>query len=252
MYPSIPAIIALIRFFKWLNDRPKLKAEQAERDRLAQEIAKEAERRLIAEILSGSHIPPFSLYLRPFTLERTLREYQETLLPHTLFTLPFRKKMNFDYILQNYFTSLGITLISIGAPNDKEGAGHVVTPDELWRERFRQLAERAIIIVVVPGIQSGIMSEIRWLRVSGLLVNAVFFKPRGYPKAEWQKVQELYEQEEDIELPDYSPKQLSFHMYSSGRCHNIMTWNTVYRKSKREHGSAQMKALLSNRPVDFN
>jgi hypothetical protein len=193
---------------------------------------------------------PFALYLRPFALERMIRESQEELLLQHPIQLLFRKKINFDFILQNYFNSLGVTVISIGTPNDREGAGHVVTTEASWRECFRQLAERATIIVVVPGIQAGIMAEIRWLIVSGLLVNAIFFKPKGYPKAEWQKMQALYEQEEDIDLPDYSLNQLSFRMYSSGRCHDVMTWGTVYRKRKKERGDAQMKAVLSNKPVD--
>lgn len=102
----------------------------------------------------------------------------------------------------------------------------------------------------MPGIQAGIRSEIRWLRVSGLLVNAVFFKPRGYPQADWEQMKEAYENEEDIELPDYSPKQLSFRMYSSGRCHDVLTWNSVYLRSKKKRGKDQMSALLANKPVN--
>lgn len=126
----------------------------------------------------------------------------------------------------------------------------MVATDTTWRERFRQLAERATTIVVVPGVQSGILSEIRWLRVSGLLVNAIFFKPRGYPREAWEKMKEFYENEEDIEFPDYSPKQLSFRMYSSGRCHDVSTWNSVYLSSKRKRGENQMCALFTNKPVD--
>jgi len=240
MFPIVP-IIWLIRFGYWLViDHPKRMAEQRRRDRLAQEIAEETERHILSNILSGKEIAPFALYLRPFALEK-----------QTLSDLVLAREIsNFDHILQGHYESQGTTLIKIGTPNNKEGAGHIVTTDDSWRERFRQLAERATTIVVVPGIQPGIMSEIRWLRVSGLLVNSVFFKPIGYPKADWVKMQELYEQEEDIELPDYSPKQLSFRMYSSGICYDVEPWGTVYLPHKKRRGRAQMRAVLSNQPAD--
>lgn len=233
----------------WRSARTERKADQESRDRLAQQVAEEAERRLISEILFGGKTSPFVLYLRPFALEKAFREWKrETWLFKML--LFSAGKVNFDFLLQTYLNGLKIVLISIGAPNDKEGAGHVVGTDTTWRERFRQLAERATTIVVVPGIQAGILSEIRWLRVSGLLVNAVFFKPRGYPREAWEKMKQFYENEEDVELPDYSPKQLSFRMYSSGRCHDVLTWNSVYLRSKKRRGENQMRALLTNKPMD--
>jgi hypothetical protein len=256
MIPLLPIYLAG-RFLYWLlREHPKQMAEQMaeqeERDRLAREIAEETERRLISDILSGSDVPPFALYLRPFALDMNIRQNQGkiSLLQPMRFINFFSEGLNFDYLLQNYYKSLGITLISIGSSNGFEGAGHLVTTDALWRERFRQLAERAKNIVVVPGIQPGIMAEIRWLRVSGLLVNSVFFKPIGYPKVEWQRIQELYEREEDIALPDYSPNQLSFRMYSSGRCYDVRMWGTVYLPGKKKRGAAQMKSLLSNKPLD--
>lgn len=242
MLPIVP-IVWLIKFGYWLvHDHPKRMAEQRARDWLAQEIAEKTERQILSNILAGKEIAPFALYLRPFAFERQKLSH--------LFVAP--EISNFDRILQDHYKSLDTVLISIGTPNYKEGAGHVVTTDDSWRERFRQLAERATTIVVVPGIQPGIMSEIRWLRVSGLLVNSVFFKPVGYPKDEWVKMQELYEQEEDIELPDYSRKQLSFRMYSSGKCYNVKLWSSVYFPHKRRRGRDQMKALLSNQPLDDN
>lgn len=244
----ISSIIALLARLHRFAERPLRKEEQAERDRLAREIAEEPESRFILDILSGGDISPFALYLRPFALERIFGEYQkELMLPHTLLVqMLLRQKVSFDFILQNHFSSFDMTLVSIGAPTGEEGAGHVVTTDASWQETFRKLAKRARSIVVVPGIQPGIMSEIRWLRFSGLLVKTVFFKPKEYPEAEWRKVQELYEQKECIDLPEYSPKQLSFRLYSSGRHYDLITWKTVYRKSKRELGEAQMRAILTN------
>jgi hypothetical protein len=230
-----------------------LKVEQEQRDRLAQKLAGKIE----SEILSGTNISPFVLYLRPFALEKAIRERQgrislwQILLPHMLLTnLLFHQKANFDLKLQTYLDRLGIMLISIGYPNNKEGAGRIITTDSTWRERFQQLAERATTIVVVPGYSEGVISEIRWLKGSGLLVNAIFFKPASYPRADWQKMKKLYEQEEDIEIPDYSPKQLSFRMYPSGRCYDVLKWRTAYRRSKMDRGEDQMRALLTNKRIE--
>jgi len=190
---------------------------------------------------------PFVLYLRPFGLEEFFRTWgTEYDVMDNLFLDGV--KMNFDYHVQTELSHLDLLLISIGPPNDKQGAGHMVTTDSLWRERFRQLAERARTIIVVPGIQTGITAEIRWLIVSGLLVNAVFFKPRGYPRAAWEQMQVQYENEEDIELPDYSPNQVSFRIYSSGRCYDVFIWRTSYLRSK--NGKAHLRALLNNKPID--
>ena len=226
--------------------RIERKVEQEQRDRAAQRLATEIERR-IAEGVSGRAISPFALYLRPFTLEKAIRGWKLGTGSSETFFLE-TGKMNFDYFLQAHLDYLDILLVSIGLPDALEGAGHVITTDSLWRERFHQLAERAKTIIIVPGIQAGVLTEIRWLRVTGLLVNTIFFKPKGYPRADWQKMKEFYEQEEDIEFPDYSSKQLSFRMYSSGRCYDLLTWHTVYRKRVMKHGVGQMRTLLASMP----
>jgi len=249
-------ILALLHRLHRFAESPLKKIEQAERDRLAREIGEEAERCVISDILSGNDISPFALYLRPFALETIFREFpEEIILPHTALTqLSLRRKVNFDFILVEYFSSLDFTLISIGAPNDKEGAGHVLTMDALWEKRFRQLAKRATTIVVVPGIQSGIMAEIRWLRWTPFLAKAIFFKPKEYPKTDWEKMQELYRRKEGIDLPDYSPNQFAFRIYQSGSYYQLLTWRKMYWSSKRERERSDefIKAFLSNKPIDFD
>lgn len=244
--PSIILLVAggLIGGIVMYRANIERKADQEKRDKMAEELAEETARHMISEIRSCNKTSPFVLYLRPFALEKAIRERRAGVGSFKMLFLD-AGKINFSLLLQDYLRDSGLLLVSIGTPDNKEGAGHVITTDSLWRERFRQFAERATTIVVVPGIQSGILSEIRWLIVSGLLVNAIFFKPKGYPKADWQKMKELYEQEEDIELPDYSPKQLSFRMYSSGRCYDVLTWRTVYLRGERKRGEDQMRALLT-------
>lgn len=228
--------------------RIERREEQKFRDRSAQSLAEEAERRATG-ILSGTDTSPFVLYLRPFALEKAIREWKVGATYSKTFFLVEGGRENFDYLLLDQLNHLDMPLVSIGCPKNQEGAGHVVATDLSWRERFHQLAERATTVVVVPGIQAGIKAEIRWLRVAGLLVKTVFFKPAGYPKEEWKRISKFYEEEDDMQLPDYSSKQLSFRMYSSGKYHELLTWRTVYRKNTRKRGADQMRTILSNQPV---
>lgn len=239
-----PVVMGFIALFGWREERMR---EQEERDREAQRVADEIERQVSSEDVSAANIPPFALYLRPFAIENAIRKRgNEIGIVPTLLV----GKMGFDHYLQPYFSSLGMPLISIVPTYAPLGAGHLFTSDSSWRDRFRMLAPRAKTIVVVPGIQPGIVAEIRWLMVSGLLGNAVFFKPKGYPKAEWEKMKRLYEEDEGIELPDYSPKQLSFRMYSSGICHGLLEWRTTFLTGDRVRGEKQMRAILNNGRVD--
>ena len=237
-------------------ESPLRKIEQAERDRLAREIVDETEWHFISEIISGNDISPFALYLRPFALETIFREYrQEIILPHTaLVQLALRRKVNFDFILIEYFDFVDLTLISIGSPNDKEGAGHVLATDASWQECFRRLAKRATTIVVVPGIQSGIMGEIRWLRWTPFLNKAIFFKPKEYPKEDWEKMQELYKQKEGIDLPNYSSNQIAFRMYQSGSYYQLWEWRKKFWSNRWEkgRGNAMLRVLLLNKPIEFD
>ncbi len=156
--------MALLYRLHRFAEQPLRRIEQAERDRVAQEIAAEPERRFISNVISGNNISPFALYLRPFALETIFREYREELiLPHTaLIQLTLRRKINFDLILVEYFHQVDLTLISIGAPNEKEGAGHVSTTDALWQDCFHKLAKRATTIVVVPEFNPA-----SWRRLDG-------------------------------------------------------------------------------------
>ena len=221
--------------------RIERKAEQERRDRLAYQLAAEIERG-IAKNIPSRNVPPFALYLRPFCLEEAIRRWKFWDRDNTLFLET--GKLNFDYILQEQFSYLDLQLVSIGLPNDQEGSGHIVTGPASWQQQFRQLAERAKTIVMVPGMQNGVLSEIRWLRVTGLLVNTVLFKPAGYPKAEWQKMKEFYEDVEDIEFPDYSTRQLSFRMSMSGRYFDLLTWPGVYQRGASQ-GLEQLRTVLA-------
>jgi hypothetical protein len=226
--------------------RTERKAEQERRDKLAQRIAVEVEHC----IATNSHIrkaPAFVLYLRPFALEKTIRGWKLIVSGFKMFFLE-SGNMNFDYFLQDNLNYLDMPLISIGLPDDQEGAGRVTT-DDMWYERFERLAAYATAIFVVPGFQKGIKAEIRWLRSSGLLTNVVFFKPKRYPRTAWQEMKEFYEKEDGIEFPDYSSKHLSFRIHSSGKCYDLLTWPNLYRGAMGKLGKNRVRSLLANTPA---
>lgn len=225
--------------------RSERKVEQKRRDKLAERIATQVEQR-IAKIPLGSKVPVFVLYLRPFALEKTIRGWKLVVGGFKMFFLE-SGKMNFDYFLQNNLDYLDIPLVSIGLPDDQEGAGRIAT-DATWYKRFERLADCAKAVFVVPGIQDGIKAEIRWLRSSGLLVNVIFFKPRRYPRTAWEAIKEFYEREDGIEFPDYSSKHLSFRIDPAGKSYDLLTWPTLYRGAMGKLGRNQMRALLATLP----
>jgi hypothetical protein len=153
--------------------------------------------------------------------------------------------MNFDYFLQDNLNYLDMSLVSIGLPNDQEGAGRITT-DATWYKQFEQLAAFAKAIFVVPGIQEGITTEIRWLRSTDLSVKVVFFKPKRYPRTAWKEMKEFYEKEDGIEFPDYSSKHLSFRIHPSGKYYDLLTWPNLYREAMGKLGKDRMRALLAN------
>jgi hypothetical protein len=218
------------------------------RDQIAQRLADEAHRHM-ASIAAGEKIDAFVLYLRPFRVEKHLHTAASFLSPRTYFLHP---RVRFDYVLHERLSAKGIPLLAIGIPGDEQGAGNVSVSDAEWRDRFRELAHLARTIVVVPGRQPGITSEIRWLRVSGLLGNAVFFKPNGYPRREWETLRTAYETEEDIELPEYSPQQISFRLYSSGIAHDVHIWRDVRRNHAIQRGNKQLENLLIHGTIEDN
>ncbi|HEV7671050.1 MAG TPA: hypothetical protein VGS22_21240 [Thermoanaerobaculia bacterium] len=223
------------------NDR---RLEQEERDRRAQRIADEVSTRNYQTVMVHGGQIPFALYLRPFAVEGQLRNRHSWV--SLITTRPFEPyKKGFDFEISKYFEGIGILLICIGV-HGSEGAGQVITDDATWLTRFRELAQSAESIVVVPGCQPGIIAEIRWLRVTGLLVRTVFFKPKGYPRSEWVRASKALEEEDDIVLPGYVSKTVSFRLYSSGNPNQILTWKSVFGATNARRGQKQIEAVLTN------
>ena len=132
-----------------------------------------------------------------------------------------------------------MTLVCIGSPDGQEGAGRVKSDDANWLQYFRSLARLAKTIIVVPGKQPGIVAEMVWLRRTGLLASkTICFKPHRYHKADWEDMREELAQNEGFDLPEYSPKQFAFKLYSSGRHHGQVIWGWIWwlQEKKYERG----------------
>jgi hypothetical protein len=232
----------IIGFITMHYARAERRVEQEQRDKLARRIAAEVEQR-IAKDPSGNKAPVFALYLRPFALENTIRSWKLVRGGLKTFFLE-SANMNFDYFLQDNLNYLDMPLVSIGLPDDQEGAGRV-TMDGTWYKRFKRLADRAKVIFVVPGVDDGIKAEICSLRSSGLLLKVVFFKPKWYPRTAWADMKEFYETKVGIEFPEYSSKHLSFRVDASGKYYDLLTWYTLDRRPMRKLHKDQMRALAN-------
>ncbi len=244
VFVGVAAVIGAIAMHYARIER---RIEQEQRDRIAERLAAKIERQ-VASLKAGSEIQPFALYLRPFALEKTIREWKIGTGSFKTFFLE-TGKVNFEHFLLEIFNSLDIVLIGIGFPDGQEGAGHVTTTDIEWSDRFRKLADRAAAIVVVPGTQPGIIEEIQWLKESGLLMKTIFFKPKWYPRIAWQKMRQFHEYKRDIELPAFSSKQVTFRVDSSGRCCDVTLWRTGLWRRVTER---QMRSLLVHARADSN
>jgi hypothetical protein len=217
---------------------------QAARDLFAQRLATEATK-YIEAVTNGRPFKPFVLYLRPFTFDTAFSQPLQplrALVAESFFQHPPR--FRFDYMLHEQLALRDTPLISIGVSDHVASAGHVVASDEEWLQRFRELAGLARSIAFVPGRQAGIVAEFRWLRVTGLLGNTVFLKPEGYPMREWQEVQRFFQEEEDVELPAYSPRRLAFRMYADGRCHDIIEWKNLWVPELANRAGKRLTMLL--------
>lgn len=70
-------------------------------------------------------------------------------------------------------------LIAIGRPGEHFGAGRTSVSDALWQERVRQLANRASLIMMVPGETEGTQWEMRTVLEPEFRSKTVWIMPRG-------------------------------------------------------------------------
>jgi len=251
--PHVPVsfIIKSLTFLLFLTLSLIALAKAKKRRNEDQKAADENARKL-EEALLGNDRRPFALYLRPFLIDKKVRVWE-----HRLSRIPrlrmmqwlLRDKVNYDYRLRREFeTWLRTSLLSFDA-GDKPGASHLRATDSNWEEKFQLLAPSAQTIVVVPGISDGIIKEMRWLMMAGLVDITVFLKPKGYPKKKWTEARLSFEKG-GVRLPPYYSKELSFRIDSSGRCYQEHKWRPKFRYSKEDLDMVMRRRLLANRPLD--
>ncbi|WP_448124059.1 hypothetical protein [Pseudomonas veronii] len=109
----------------------------------------------------------FALYLRPFyTTDR-----------FSFYGLSTRwGGVDLESVISDACKSWGM-LLGLGRQGDAVGAGKLYSRDDEWKEKFTQLAGRASVIVVVPGVGDGSLFEIEWIIHHGLLGNTTFLMP---------------------------------------------------------------------------
>ena len=195
-------------------------ARQRHRDRTAAHIASTATD-------GAKPVPPFSLYLRPFT---TTGQLPSNLIGHTGGSEePGQIQTDFEAILASAFPAHR-PLIALGTPGkllsthpegwtfwpidrtwDIPGTGKIASTEDGWRQTVSLLARHAELIVIVPLQFAGTLWEIEFLHAQGLLSKCVFVMPasqaeRDYADA-WRTVTPTL-MRETIEPPEY---------HSSGR-----------------------------------
>lgn len=200
--------------------------QQEHRDKKARTLADQAAEQCYGALSQGQTVGKFVLFLRPFTLDGAMYAPSSplpTFLLDPSFWVGSPPRALFEEYLTREIMSAQLSLISLGQPSALLGAGRIETLDEEWFRRFSTLAEAAISIALVPGSQPGIVSEVAYLRASGLLWKTIFFKPVGYSKVEWNRATEALAQER-IDLPDWSPGMLSFRLCNTGQVNHLFTW----------------------------
>lgn len=201
--------------------------QQRRRDDAARALADQTAERYYEMLAQGHDVGQFVFYLRPFALDEGV--YAPSFLPKSPFTPRFfigaPPREFFEEYLARAIGAAKLPLISLGQPSGILGAGRIETLDTDWFIRFSTLAHAATSIALIPGSQPGIVSEVQYLRVSGLFWKTIFFKPVTYSKADWRRTKDALA-EERIDLPDWARRMLSFTLYNSGRINQVQTWFT--------------------------
>lgn len=252
IWPLVLLVLACIALVSSKKAKKRRKAEQKLADQIAQRLQLENELRINHALLGISDYR-FALYLRPFTIDKKIRvrSISSSRLPHIrIIHWLLRDRVNYDYQLKEEFEALvGITLLSFDG-SDNPGAAHLRSTHVKWFEDFRRLAPRAEAIVIVPGIDRGILDEVRWLKSNDLLDNAIFLKPKGYPKRRWEELKRQYEVEGFHGVPGYSFKEISFRIDATGRCFEECPWPRRYTINGFERAVVKRRRLLLHRPLD--
>jgi hypothetical protein len=151
-----------------------LNAAQAQVARGREQRAKQ-----IATLLqAGKEVPPFSLYLRPFSTTAKLQVSNPD--PNTIGATPAALYTPRTLELENRLAAAlenFAPLVALGKPDLLLGAGKITVEDKDWQEQLKVLVAAAKVICVVPEYQEGTLWEIRYLKNTGYFDRTVFVMP---------------------------------------------------------------------------
>lgn len=99
---------------------------------------------------------------------------------------------------------------ALGRPGEHWGAGRMPTTEENWWEEFKESVTKAKLVFILPGYQSGIVSEISWIYKNNFTSKCIFIMPSESSNFDegveeyWHKTIEAIK-ETTVELPSYNP-----------------------------------------------
>src|ERR1041384_4565570 len=223
-FPSFIFLLSIaLSIYVVIKGKNRRVAEQAENDAAAKRIEIEIDQ----DTSSDETTIPFALYLRPFALERFVRGQRKWVPFDADKPISTSAQIDFDYFLQEHYHGFGLHLVSLDAKGTSQGAGHVITDDVHWFNKFCRLAIHAKVIIVIPGTSLGTLEEIRWLTKSELLNKTIFLKPQGYPRDEWKRTSDYFREKEGMDFPSYSRLLMSFRINKDGSYHHNETWKEI-------------------------
>ncbi|KAA3655011.1 MAG: hypothetical protein DWQ11_02335, partial [Proteobacteria bacterium] len=180
---------------------------------------------VLAQLLTAPDgpVPPFALYLRPFSVTGRL-----TVVNRRLRGLPFMRgyyaheaEMEFERVLASALAP-ALPLVALGRPGEAIGAGRIAVGDTVWKAMFQRLAGAARWIVMIPSDQGETRWEVQQLVAQGLLGKTVFIMPPALKRGGidvadyWQQVRAALAAD-GVSLPPYTPAGQVFRLGRGGR-----------------------------------
>lgn len=190
---------------------------------------------LFAQTQDGE-VGDFSLYLRAF--ETTGRSPQEHLgadgggLPGFDVRSEDEQFLDFETALAEAMEP-NAPLVALGLRGEHVGAGRIEVAEDRWQEALKSLAQRAMVIFLLPSGRPGTRWEIESVQSRGLLWKTIFIMPpspsRGFfaglapnkrKVVQWEDAWEVtlsQIHDLDLQLPEYSPTGRMFLLSSDGQ-----------------------------------
>ncbi|MCZ4306309.1 hypothetical protein O4G98_16350 [Zoogloeaceae bacterium G21618-S1] len=170
-----------------------------------------------------AEVPPFAVYLRPFSVTGRLMVSNRRLrgLPFMPRYYAHEAEMEFERVLAAAL-SPDLPLLALGRPGEAMGAGRIAVADAVWKPMFQLLIERARWIVMMPSDQGETRWEVQQLVAQQRLGKTVFIMPPALKCGHidlpdyWRHVRTGL-LADGVSLPAYAPAGQVFRLGRGGR-----------------------------------